>query len=87
MIFGSFDPEIESLDDYLGDMKFYLGAFFDRFPDRHRIRRFAPQRWVINANWKLPMENQLGDVNHGPVPSRRRDSARGEPGRSSHVGL
>ena len=25
----------------------------------------APHRWVINANWKLPVENQLGDVNHG----------------------
>jgi phenylpropionate dioxygenase-like ring-hydroxylating dioxygenase large terminal subunit len=65
MIFGSFDPEIESLDDYLGEMKFYLGAFFDRFPGGVEFYG-APQRWVINANWKLPMENQLGDVNHGP---------------------
>ncbi len=65
MIFGSFNEEIEPLEDYLGDMKYYLGAFFDRFP---RGIEFvgAPQRWVINANWKLPMENQLGDVNHGP---------------------
>jgi phenylpropionate dioxygenase-like ring-hydroxylating dioxygenase large terminal subunit len=65
MIFGSFDPEIESLDDYLGDMKFYLGAFFDRFPQGIEFVG-APQKWVIDANWKLPMENQLGDVNHGP---------------------
>lgn len=65
MIFGSFDPQIESLEDYLGDMKFYLGAFFDRFPAGIEFYG-APQRWVINANWKLPMENQLGDVNHGP---------------------
>jgi hypothetical protein len=65
MIFGSFNEEIESLDEYLGDMKFYLDAFFGRFP---RGIEFvgAPQRWVINANWKLPVENQLGDVNHGP---------------------
>ncbi|MGH0034275.1 MAG: aromatic ring-hydroxylating oxygenase subunit alpha [Myxococcota bacterium] len=65
MIFGSFDEDIESLDDYLGDMKFYLGAFFDRFPEGIEFVG-APQRWVIHANWKLPMENQLGDVNHGP---------------------
>ena len=65
LIFGSFDPEIESLDAYLGDMKFYLGAFFDRFPAGVEFVG-SPQRWVINANWKLPMENQLGDVNHGP---------------------
>lgn len=65
MIFGSFDPEIESLEDYLGDMRFYLGAFFERFPQGIEFMG-QPQRWVIDANWKLPVENQLGDVNHGP---------------------
>lgn len=65
MIFGSFDPEIESLDDYLGEMKWYLDAFFERFPAGIEFVG-SPQRWVIDANWKLPMENQLGDVNHGP---------------------
>jgi phenylpropionate dioxygenase-like ring-hydroxylating dioxygenase large terminal subunit len=32
MIFGSFDPDIVSLDKYLGDQRFYLDAFFGRFP-------------------------------------------------------
>jgi phenylpropionate dioxygenase-like ring-hydroxylating dioxygenase large terminal subunit len=65
MIFGSFDPDIEPLDDYLGEQKFYLDAFFERFPGGVEFVG-EPQRWVIDANWKLPMENQLGDVNHGP---------------------
>ena len=65
MIFGSFDPEIESLDRYLGDMRWYLDAFFERFPGGIEFMG-SPQRWLIDANWKLPMENQLGDVNHGP---------------------
>lgn len=65
MIFGSFDAEIESLEDYLGDMRFYLDAFFARFPQGIEFMG-APHRWLIDANWKLPMENQLGDVNHGP---------------------
>jgi phenylpropionate dioxygenase-like ring-hydroxylating dioxygenase large terminal subunit len=65
MIFGSFDPEIEPLDDYLGDMRWYLDAFFERLPGGVEFVG-SPQRWVIDANWKLPMENQLGDVNHGP---------------------
>ena len=65
MIFGSFDPEIESLADYLGDMRWYLDAFFARFPAGVEFVG-SPQRWVLDANWKLPMENQLGDVNHGP---------------------
>lgn len=64
MIFGSFDENIVSLDDYLGDMRFYLDAFFDRFENGIEFMG-APHRWVLDANWKLPVENQLGDVNHG----------------------
>ena len=65
LVFGSFDENIVSLGDYLGDMRFYLDAFFDRF--EHGIELMgAPHRWLLNANWKLPVENQLGDVNHGP---------------------
>lgn len=64
MVFGSFREDIESLESYLGDMRFYLDAFFDRFPGGIEFMG-APHRWVINANWKLPVENQLGDVNHG----------------------
>ena len=64
MIFGSFDETIEPLEDYLGDQRFYLDAFFDRFENGIEFVG-APHRWTINANWKLPMENQLGDVNHG----------------------
>jgi phenylpropionate dioxygenase-like ring-hydroxylating dioxygenase large terminal subunit len=65
MIFGSFDPDIVPLEEYLGDMRFYLDAFFQRFPNGIEFVG-APHRWLIDANWKLPMENQLGDVNHGP---------------------
>ncbi|GHD30728.1 aromatic ring-hydroxylating oxygenase subunit alpha [Halioglobus pacificus] len=65
MIFGCFDPDIMPLDAYLGDMRFYLDAFFDRFPGGVEFLG-APHRWLIDANWKLPVENQLGDVNHGP---------------------
>jgi phenylpropionate dioxygenase-like ring-hydroxylating dioxygenase large terminal subunit len=65
MRFGSFDPEIELLDAYLGDMRWYLDAFFERMPGGIEFVG-SPQRWVIDANWKLPMENPLGDVHHGP---------------------
>ena len=65
LIFGSFNESIEPLEDYLGDMRFYLDAFLLRFPAGIEFVG-SPQRWVIDANWKLPVENQLGDVNHGP---------------------
>lgn len=64
MVFGSFDENIISLEAYLGDMRFYLDAFFERFPGGIEFMG-APHRWVMEANWKLPVENQLGDVNHG----------------------
>jgi len=64
LVFGSFDESIMPLAEYLGDMRFYLDAFLDRFPAGIEFMG-APQRWLLNANWKLPVENQLGDVNHG----------------------
>ncbi len=65
LVFGSFNESIEPLEAYLGDMRFYLDALFDRFPGGIEFMG-APHRWVLDANWKLPVENQLGDVNHGP---------------------
>lgn len=65
LIFGSFNVEIESLADYLGDMRFYLETFFERFPGGVEVVG-APHKWLLKANWKLPVENQLGDVGHGP---------------------
>ncbi len=58
LVFGSFDANIIPLTEYLGDMRFYLDAFFDRFPAGIEFIG-APHRWLINANWKLPVENQL----------------------------
>ncbi|MBA6411821.1 Rieske 2Fe-2S domain-containing protein [Parahaliea sp. F7430] len=65
LIFGSMNPDIESLADYLGDMRFYLDSYFKRFPQGVEVIG-APHKWLLDANWKLPVENQLGDVGHGP---------------------
>lgn len=65
LIFGCMNPEVQSLDQALGDMRFYLDAYFLRFPEGLEVMG-PPHKWLLNANWKLPMENQLGDVNHGP---------------------
>lgn len=65
LIFASLDPEIETLDSYLGDMRFYLESFFDRFPGGMEVVGPA-HKWRLKANWKLPVENQLGDIGHAP---------------------
>ena len=65
LIFGSLDPDIESLDDYLGDMRFYLDTFFKRFPAGVEVLE-PVHKWRLSANWKLPVENQHGDIGHAP---------------------
>lgn len=65
LIFGSFHEQIEPLAQYLGDMRFYLDTMFDRYEGGMQVIGSA-HKWRIHANWKLPVENQLGDVGHGP---------------------
>ncbi|WP_157217060.1 aromatic ring-hydroxylating oxygenase subunit alpha [Flavisphingomonas formosensis] len=62
-LFGSLDAQIEPLADYLGDMRFYLDTYLDRFPGGIELVG-PPQKWRLRANWKLPYENQLGDLGH-----------------------
>jgi len=65
LVFGCFDERVEPLEDYLGDMRWYLDCMFDRYPKGIEVVG-SPHKWWIQANWKLPVENQLGDVGHGP---------------------
>ncbi len=62
LVFGTFDHDAESLENYLGDARFYLDAIFDRTPAGMEL--VGPHKWRARANWKLPADNQLGDVYH-----------------------
>jgi len=74
LIFGSLNPDIEPLEQYLGDMRFYMEAFFERFPGGMEIIG-TPHKWLLEGNWKLPVENQLGDIGHAPYLHRALMSA------------
>ncbi|NRB41310.1 MAG: Rieske 2Fe-2S domain-containing protein [Pseudomonadales bacterium] len=65
LIFGCINPLIEPLETYLGDMRWYLDCMFDRSGGGAEVVG-TPHKWSINCNWKVPVENQLGDVAHGP---------------------
>ena len=65
MIFGCMDASVIPLEDYLGDMRWYLDCLFDRYDGGVEVIG-APHKWLLHANWKMPVENQLGDVGHGP---------------------
>lgn len=63
MIFGNLDPNAESLEDYLGDMKWYFDMMLGRSDGGMEVRG-VPHRWVAEANWKATAENFAADPYH-----------------------
>jgi phenylpropionate dioxygenase-like ring-hydroxylating dioxygenase large terminal subunit len=66
LIFGTFDSEAPSLDDYLGDFKFYLDIAFDRREGGVEIIG-GVHKWIMPSNWKFASDNFAGDGYHVPV--------------------
>lgn len=63
LVFGCMDADAMSLDDFLGDMRFYLDMVLDRSDAGLKVVG-APQRWIVDANWKLGGDNFIGDDYH-----------------------
>jgi nitrite reductase/ring-hydroxylating ferredoxin subunit len=63
LVFACLDPDAPSLDEYLGDMRWYLEMLFGLSGDGIEVVG-GPQRWVIPANWKSAAENFAGDDYH-----------------------
>ncbi|CDO31212.1 aromatic ring-hydroxylating oxygenase subunit alpha [Mycolicibacterium porcinum] len=63
MIFANWDDNAESLDEFLGDIKFYTDLMFDRSEGGLEVLG-PPQRFVIRANWKCAGEQHSGDGFH-----------------------
>jgi phenylpropionate dioxygenase-like ring-hydroxylating dioxygenase large terminal subunit len=64
MIFMSMDPDAPPLEEYLGDFTFYLDYYTKQSVSGIELR--GPQRWRVNANWKIGAENFAGDMYHTP---------------------
>jgi len=64
LIFGNLDANAASLREYLGDMAFFLDAQLDRNEGGTELVG-GVHRWRVKTNWKMPAENQIGDVYHG----------------------
>ncbi|MGO1768444.1 MAG: Rieske 2Fe-2S domain-containing protein [Microbacterium sp.] len=64
LIFISMDPEAPALLDYLGDFAFFLDYYTKQSEAGIELR--GPQRWRVNANWKIGAENFAGDMYHTP---------------------
>lgn len=66
LIFGTLDPEADSLDEYLGGFQFYLDFFLKPGPEGTEVYG-PPERWVADTDWKICAENFGGDGYHTPV--------------------
>ena len=67
LVFATFDHDGPSLLDHLGDdLVYYLEAIFDRDGTGTSVLG-GIHRWHIPGNWKLPCENQAGDLYHPEV--------------------
>lgn len=69
MIFANLDPDAPSLEEYLGGMKWYLDLLTNRSDEGLEVIG-APQRWVVDADWKLGADNFIGDGYHTSVSHR-----------------
>jgi phenylpropionate dioxygenase-like ring-hydroxylating dioxygenase large terminal subunit len=63
LFFATFDPEAPPLREYLGEMTWYLDAFFDRREGGVEVIG-GMHKWVMPCNWKFPAENFGGDAYH-----------------------
>ena len=63
LFFATFDPEAPPLREYLGEMTWYLDAFFDRREGGVEVIG-GMHKWVMPCNWKFPAENFGGDSYH-----------------------
>jgi dibenzofuran dioxygenase subunit alpha len=66
LLFGCWDAGAESLDQYLGDLRWYLDILLE---SRLGGLEVVPgsQRYTVPANWKLQAENFTGDAYHLPT--------------------
>lgn len=63
LVFGTFDPDAPSLDDYLGEFRWYLDVVLDNDEGGTEFLDGCI-KYEIACNWKIPAENFVGDSYH-----------------------
>lgn len=62
-IFGCHDPEAPSLEDYLGEFRWYLDTIWEGAGGGLELQG-PPMKSLLSCNWKVPTENFVGDAYH-----------------------
>ncbi|MBV1929449.1 MAG: aromatic ring-hydroxylating dioxygenase subunit alpha [Gammaproteobacteria bacterium] len=61
-IFGCFDAEAPPLQEWLGEMAWYMDSWADTGGGAELIG--TPMKTILKCNWKVPSENFIGDGYH-----------------------
>ena len=61
LVFATFNANAEPLDDFLGELRWYLDILVGR-AEFEVVG--VPQRWIVPTAWKLPAENFASDAYH-----------------------
>jgi len=79
LVFGSLTPDVPPLEDFLGDLRFFLDLMLEQGP---RGMEFIPGRavYTYRGNWKLQLDNGLDPyhltsthLSYIDIQSRRRE--------------
>ncbi|MER5430114.1 aromatic ring-hydroxylating dioxygenase subunit alpha [Streptomyces sp. NPDC002588] len=62
-VFGNWDPEAPSFEDYLGDYAWYFDAYVDKYEGGLEVVG-GMHRWVVPCNWKFGAEQFASDMYH-----------------------
>lgn len=63
LIFATFDPQAPTLDEYLGDYRYYLDVLLDNDPGGTEFLG-GNVKSRLRCNWKFAAENFVGDAYH-----------------------
>ncbi len=65
LIFGCWDTNAVTLDEYLGDARWYMDLLLDRTPAGTEVVG-GVTKWIIKCNWKFAAEQFCSDMAHVP---------------------
>lgn len=66
LVFATWDKQAPSLNEYLGNMTWYLDFIFEGRQNGTELVA-GIQKWIMNANWKIACDNFAGDGYHFSV--------------------
>jgi len=85
LIFGNFDPTAPPLEEYLGDLKYYIDGWVDHAENGIEVLP-GVIKWAIYSNWKMAAEQFAGDTYHAQMTHASSLMEFGEPYDPTHGG-